>query len=76
MPGKPVDEYMTVPQAAEAARCSGSWLRKLLAEGKLAGVQVGGVWLVEKAAVKALDLGPLSLGKRTAWAKPKKRRGR
>ena len=47
--------YLTAEQAAKVAGCSATWIRRLLKEGRLAGVQVcGWTWIIDEREVLLL----------------------
>jgi excisionase family DNA binding protein len=45
-----VSQGLTVREVAQRMGCSTSWVRQLLATGRLVGRRAGGVWIVETSA--------------------------
>ena len=69
-----IDGMITVTEASQLAGCDGSYIRRLLREGRLRGKQVTPrLWLVSKADTQQLkkELSTRSIGQRNA---PKKHR--
>jgi excisionase family DNA binding protein len=52
-PSVVVDNHIPVRAAAEFSGYSLQYLRRLLRCGKLAGIKIGQVWLIEKAVFEA-----------------------
>ena len=63
----PDNKWVSVAEACEIAGCTEGWIRYLLREGKLAGIQFNGwTWMIERKGAVALrcTLSARSIGNR------------
>lgn len=51
-----VEGYLTVNEAAELSRISGSRIRQFIVEGRLPSIKVGNLRLIKQTDVEALEL--------------------
>lgn len=73
----PDNKYVSVAEACDLAGCTDGWIRHLLREGKLSGIQFNGwTWMIDRKEAVALrsTLSARSIGSRdTRPARPRKR---
>jgi len=73
----PDNKYVSVAEACDLAGCTDGWIRHLLREGKLSGIQFNGwTWMIDRKEAIALlsTLSARSIGSReTRPAQPRKR---
>lgn len=51
-------EYVTVTTGAKVAGCTRAWMRRLVQRGILPGLEIDGVWFVQRKAAESLQIHP------------------
>lgn len=63
-------KYITVGHAADIAFVSRFWMRQQVQAGKVAGVEIDGIWFVLRTAAEAFERHPTAGRPRTSAKRP------